>query len=100
MGEAIGEGFVDHQSGIANARTRSADASIGQPTQAEGAKTTGMTGSRRGAADGRLFDQFQCRPGTLALALWRFRIVQRIRRHAARHQRITQCLQFRVGYLI
>jgi hypothetical protein len=31
MHTAIGEGFIDHQSGIANARTRSADAATGRP---------------------------------------------------------------------
>jgi hypothetical protein len=31
MHKAIGEGFIDHQSGIANAGTRSADAAIGRP---------------------------------------------------------------------
>jgi hypothetical protein len=31
MHKAIGEGFIDHQSGIANARMRSADAAIGRP---------------------------------------------------------------------
>jgi hypothetical protein len=38
MGKAIGEGFVDHQSGITHNRTRSADAAIGRPNGMERSK--------------------------------------------------------------
>jgi hypothetical protein len=53
MDEAIGEGFVDHQSGIANARTLSPTLPSGGPMEAKGAKATGIRegGGRAGARD-------------------------------------------------
>jgi hypothetical protein len=47
MHKAIGEGLIDHQSGIANARTRSADAAIGRPKGTKRTKGNGESGSWR-----------------------------------------------------
>jgi hypothetical protein len=47
MHKAIGEGFIDHQSGIANARTRSADAATGRPKGTKRTKGNGESGSWR-----------------------------------------------------
>jgi hypothetical protein len=52
MGEAIGEGFVDHQSGIASARTRSVYAAIGPPKGTEGGEGDWHNGKSAGAAPG------------------------------------------------
>jgi hypothetical protein len=100
MGEAIGEGFVDHQSGIASARTRSVYAAIGPPKGTEGGEGDWHNGKSAGARRARLFDQFQYGRSPPALALRRFRIVQRIRRPGDRRQRIAQCLQLQVSDLI